>query len=722
MKKIILLVLLFILPFVVFAQDAGATLDYADDLDELYVYNKTGEEIYPDYGLSLENGYRIKTLNTTAEIRLANSTIIRLSRNTTFTIDNLADDANPQYQFALEGSLRAIAKPLAMLAGNQPPYSFRTRSAVCGVRGTDLGLTSTASIENAICISGLIDFTNAAGLTLNLNAGQFADAMAETFAAVAASAQQMASFLQENAFQYLDEKSVEGHEPPPAAEEPAEEEEVIEKEPVTEEPEIAEEPSVEEPAEESAFMKALRKYLGFEIGTITIEDSVYSKAVIQPEFKIGKMSVGLYLPIVYETNLFDPGDWYKPKGNNEWSFGTDQTGFLNIAGDAVSDLALKFKYLEWGEQRDPFFFKVGNLDNLTVGHGILMNRYANDGDFPAIRRIGFNLGMDNGTFGMETVVNDLSDIYILGGRVFFRPAPDFFPMAIGISSIVDISPAGEVASNDSQPGSEIKYGNPLFITAAADIDFPIVETDFLSLILYADVGGLLPYFRETAGAVPAGFALEAIGFSGDTFKPANFGIASGLMGNILFVDYRLEYRYYDGIFRPAFFNPTYDRMRGTYAKEIYDYLNDIDNPIYDTKEMGIYGGASANILDMVTFEAGYMWPWQVGYSGAVDTSANDYLHLRAEVLPDVIPVVPIHGSIIYDRTNLVKSIKEGTFKFFDIYSTLKGEVVIGVASSLDIAILFSSTTKFTDSGEFELDADGNPIVLPSISIETRVSF
>ena len=73
------------------------------------------------------------------------------------------------------------------------------------------------------------------------------------------------------------------------------------------------------------------------------------------------------------------------------------------------DLALKVKYLEYGNQQfDPFFIKVGNLASFTLGHGMLMNDYANDSEFPAVRKVGLDLGMNvanKESFGFELLAN-----------------------------------------------------------------------------------------------------------------------------------------------------------------------------------------------------------------------------------------------------------------------------------------------------------------------------
>ena len=39
------------------------------------------------------------------------------------------------------------------------------------------------------------------------------------------------------------------------------------------------------------------------------------------------------------------------------------------------------------------------------------------------------------------------------------------------------------------------------------------------------------------------------------------------MGNVLFIDWRLEYRYFTGVFRPAFFDSGYERQAPSLVQE-----------------------------------------------------------------------------------------------------------------------------------------------------------
>lgn len=123
---------------------------------------------------------------------------------------------------------------------------------------------------------------------------------------------------------------------------------------------------------------------------------------------------------------------------------------------------------------DPFFVKVGNLDDLTLGHGLIMRNYSNSTGFPAVRRVGFNLGLDLKTVGFELISNDLGDLAngIYGGRFYVRPIPGF-KLALGISGVADIAPL--VSIEDKYPGTAATYGNPMLLGTGIDFDLPLVE-------------------------------------------------------------------------------------------------------------------------------------------------------------------------------------------------------------------------------------------------------
>ncbi len=726
MKKLVLLTLslFFASVFALWAQSTQPTavLQYFDDPSQLTITDANGNavtDVY--YGMDLAPGTMVKTANSTAEIQLdPNGSILKLAANTDFTIQTLqgANNQNVNAFSLLAGRLRTIAAHTQQGGDN---YSIQTPSAVCGVRGTDFTLDVVKGQTDAVgVLTGVVNFVNTStGQAINVAAGMFANTFAPSFQPVKMSTEQISQLFNQMNFQKLNPSSVPGH----AAEAQTES-------PPAVQPESQQQPA-EQPAEAKKpgpldpLMKFLSENLGMQIGTITIDGKTYSKAVIQPHFTLGKLKMALYLPVIYQQDLFDPSTWYHPNGNDEWNFGTGP-GYANTwqrVGDAASDLMLKIRYVEWGQQRDPFFFKIGNLNDMTVGHGLLMYNYANDEDFPAIRRVGLNLGIDFKSFGFESVVNDLADPQIFGGRLYVRPfGKGFLRPALGVSAVTDINPSVNMPT-----ASRTQYGDPIFIALGPDLDVPVIDNDSFRIVAFADIGGMMPYFRDpVAGtSIQQGLYTQALlDTSSGSLKLRNYGFATGLFGNIFALNWRLAYRNFDGIFQPSMFNNTYNRNRSQYVVDMASYVADPTNPIYQKSVMGIYGQAGMTIGKYIAFDAGYFWPWSsaTGYLAG----DNDYLHMKLDLKRGLIPGFGIAASVAYDRTNFVPTLLRGSsngLTLFDANTTVKAELDYPIAPTLDIALIYTTALARDASGNLVYDTTTNlPEVAGSVSIETRVHF
>ncbi|MFW5684834.1 MAG: FecR family protein, partial [Spirochaetota bacterium] len=660
----------------------GQELVYYDG--DVRVYERADGELFElqdsqagliDFGYQLDLNYVVKTFDGIAEIVLPNGHVLKLAENTEVQLEGVvaqgAASGNDVVSVA-GGRLRSV---VANLTGTGRGFQVRTPTAVGGVRGTDF-VTQVSGSEEIIAVKeGLVNFTNNAGTSLSLGSNQFANAIAASFAA--AQADVVSQFygnlneLSEQAQQAQQQILAQAEEPEGEAE-PEEEPEGAEEpqadvdsgDAVTVEPQqpagqddddgAAPQPAGDSPVDQ--FMADFADVVGLEIGSISLEGQTYSKLVAQPVITLGELRLGLYLPVIYSGNLFDIDDWYKPKGNNEWSFGTDQdwrgAPFVAI-GDLMGDLALKIKFAEWGDMRDDFFLKVGNLNTLQLGHGLLMRNYANDTDFPAIRRIGFNIGYDFGGFGFEALTNDLAAPQIFGARTYVRPIPNF-ALAVGLSGVADIAPASDLPGED-EGGNPIfadeRTADPVFLNLALDLDLPIVESDFLSLILFGDVGGFLPYLRNGVGALDAGLQTQALSHEGpDGFELRNYGLATGVFGNVAMLDYRLEFQNYHGIFEPAFYDANYDRVRGEKVRETIAYLQNPGAPEYEHETLGIYGEAGFSLFDVIRLEAGYLWPWtRDPDTDEIVIGDNDFLKASLDIADGLLPL-GITAGASYERT------------------------------------------------------------------------
>lgn len=735
-------------------------LAFAEDETQIQVRSREGRLSTPALGDTIAIGSSIITRATGAELQvMPNRSIVRLSPNTTFRIDDLqgADGAEANAFHVAAGKVRTVA---ARLTGLER-YSVSTPTAVGGVRGTDFVMLVEAGAKDWICVQeGLVEYTKlATGQALQVAAGDFADTFAPVFAAAPAGAQRLAEIFSDVGFQSLKLEDVPGtpanraaQQTTAQAETPAETPAETTQQPADSQssgpmmgvnasaapsasaaagPSDAPPPAAPAaPRAEDPLMEALRKILGFQVGAITIDGVTYSQAVIQPNIRLDGFAIGLYLPVIYSQNLFDPSDWYKPRGNNEWSFGTDESfgeDWLARGLDAAQDILLKIKYLEAGKpNEDPFYIKIGNLSTMQLANGGLMRGFANDQDFPAVRRIGLNTGLRMDPLLIEAVLDDVADPSVVGGRLGLA----FGGTQFGLSSVVDLFLASELSAAKQE-----EYGNPLLIGLGADLQLFNLNLGILSLKSYLEAGTALPYYRSAVPGEPGlsqidqGPAAYAIWDEG----LRNWGAVFGLAGNVLIVDYRLEARYTQGLYRATLFDANYQRTKTAgVLQPLHDYLREtaVKTEADGTQTLGVYGSGGFNLFDLLTLDMGYYWPMGFKADGTVDVGQTDKFEAKVVIPEGTIPFIDIHGSVSYERYRfgptlydiLVNNSEQGLY-LFDANTVLRGEVIYPLASTLKLAINVATTVLRDASGQVLFQADGvTPQIQPSIQIETRISF
>ncbi len=711
-------------------EEPVAILVYYSNQDGLEVLNAAGFRYEHYFGMALLPGDRIVNQSSTAEVEvLPAGTILKIATNTEFALESIQgrNQAPSTNLDLVRGRVRGVT---STIAGNR--LQVRAGTVVGGVRGTDFLFQHDPGERARLVVrSGLVELTNTeTGESIPVAQGQSAEGFAEVLQIATLSPEELAEEFGELEFDELDPETVPQAQPEPAPE--PEPQPAPEPEPQPEpQPIEAPEPQVQD-APGAVLFERMADYLGLQFGAVTIEGATYSRVVVSPRIELGRFRAALYLPFIYQEDLFDPTDWYQPGGNNEWSFGSDyswKNDTENAIEDLARDLSLKIWYIEFGQRRDPFFFRAGNLSNITLGHGILMNRYANDTNFPAVRRLGVNLGLDGTYGGFEAITNDVVGAEISGTRLYMRPAAPLFRAALGVSAVADIDPADSLRGFNDARSDLIADADPVLLNVAADIDFPLLETRSVSLILYSEVGGLLPYLRNDYGdpengGIESGLQEDVL-FDWDKQELRNYGASAGLTGHIFALDYKAEYRYSQGVFRHGVYNAAYDRNRAERIDQVFQYLEDPDNEIYDIATMGIYGEAGINILQLFRIEAGYLWPWEMDDNGDYSQSDRDEALLRLAILPGWMPG-GLYGSFSYRRVGFIPTLQEREgFKdadLFDHNTLMSGELVLPVAPAVSFVAGVTTTVLRDEQGRMVYDSKDRPELRSSVSLETRIGY
>jgi len=348
------------------------------------------------------------------------------------------------------------------------------------------------------------------------------------------------------------------------------------------------------------------------IGPVVIGDKTWTKMLLAPQIQLGKLTLAFYVPVYYDANepIWETSRWYN----------ADEYDFENF-GDFLHDLLLKFRFIQYGAKGEEVFVKVGSIDDFVIGHGFIMNNYNNMLQFPSIRKIGLQLDFDFGAVGFESMMADVHETKIFGGRAYVRPFTGFLDqLAFGLSYVTDIRTAPDINNYATVFGTGI------------DFEFPLPSLGVLTWMVFADYATL---GYKTTGTV-GGKTDEDIGFNG------GHGWTYGLKGRILFFKYQLAFRNLSGGFIPEYFDSYYDVERQVRAETLIGAnRSDFNGWLFETGfDLDTVGYVKLN------FQEYY------GMQGGVATTDNK-LTFGAELKKGVVP--KFHAMFLYERTHVIGS-------------------------------------------------------------------
>jgi len=154
-------------------------------------------------------------------------------------------------------------------------------------------------------------------------------------------------------------------------------------------------------------------------GTVTIDGKVWNQVSLRPVTPIWKFNVAWDLVIYFdhEGNVHD----------ENWDFSSFENG-----KNTVID---KIYYLSYGRTTDPLYFKIGALDRVDLGYGILVNGYSNAVQYPEVRNIGLDIRSKNKYGSGQGFVNDFKqNVGVAGVRI---KSPKILPLPVAFTIVVD---------------------------------------------------------------------------------------------------------------------------------------------------------------------------------------------------------------------------------------------------------------------------------------------
>tara|TARA_Y100000748_G_scaffold171138_1_gene143331 strand:- start:705 stop:2942 length:2238 start_codon:yes stop_codon:yes gene_type:complete len=625
-------------------------------------------EVKPGQSVSNGDAIRVGEGSFAVVIFLDDKSVVKVRENTDF---QFVETSNTRSLIIDQGTtLHNVNKE-----GRQKAYRVETPVSVASVKGTEFSAfhDAIAGIDKFVGKTGNFDvFNTISGMTVNVGAGQKAvsNALGQLIPAPALPGDFPEDPDGESNDQQQEEPQEEQNQPEEQQlqeQQPQNEpqqQEVSNNEPQAEELSDSPEQQSDQPESSDSVKPEPKKplNLGLGVGSATIDGVLYNQVALRPELSFGKLGLGLDLPLYIDNE----GNIRK----DEW--------------DEASDIIDKFLYIRWGEKSDPFWFKWGALNNVTLGYGGLLSGYSNMMEFPSVRKVGINTGIGFGNFGTELFLSNMKDFTrggtLMGLRGTYKLS-DAIPLTFGLNFVMDMNQFSGLKDTDDDTYPDIfddfpnnkdywndtdgdgiadfNGGNKPPATGwdidgdgdnildsvkdptlkptpfslkdnkataqgfAFDLGYPVVKSKAFSLEAYMEYNKLI--FPKIKG--DNYYSRKAMNGTGITIPGVRASIFS-------FLNVSFEYRLKNGYFAPQFFDGSYDLSR-----VVAEFSN--SGTVIRTKDQvilvdssstsGLYGSASANVFNLVSFNAAYA---SMKGDGDIEfNSFNALINVNAENIP-----------------------------------------------------------------------------------------
>ncbi len=157
------------------------------------------------------------------------------------------------------------------------------------------------------------------------------------------------------------------------------------------------------------------------IGTVTIDGKLWNQVALRPVTPLWRFDVAWDLVLYFDQD----GNFY----SEHWDFSSFTAG-----KNSVLD---KVYYLSYGHKTDILYFKIGALNRVDLGYGILVSGYSNAVQYPEIRNIGMDIRYNTTHGRLSGFVNDFKqNVGIAGVRY---KLPKLFPVPTAVTIVLDRS-------------------------------------------------------------------------------------------------------------------------------------------------------------------------------------------------------------------------------------------------------------------------------------------
>ncbi|MCK5732750.1 MAG: hypothetical protein KAI38_01080 [Candidatus Latescibacteria bacterium] len=489
------------------------------------------------------------------------------------------------------------------------------------------------------------------------------------------------------------------------------------------------------------------------VGSVTIDGKQWQRISLRPDIPIGKFGVALDIEIFVD----DQGNFNK-KG---WDFDTTE--------DAVESVLRKIYYVRYGRSGEPVFVKVGALDNVTLGYGLMMEGYCNSLEYPGVKKLGLQFDVRNLSpmdVGIQGMINNFEDLgragAVIGGRLSARPMatmgiPVLSKLEIGAGYVRDMDQFGGFRDTDDDTYPDVVDDFPddgdrwvdtdgNGIADPEDIDDDgngVIDGDWgqegntltkeqVDALTASGIPVDLAVDRKTPFTTDEEDAFSMVGFDlgipvvergplnvtlygqyamslddEDGQKAEGFGLAApGVRVKMGPMGAKLEYRRLDGRFLPEYFDRLYESQRAQI--DLSTGIPILKDASLDSVVLsGVFGSADLNLANLVGVSAGYQY--LTGDADEEDDQVRQLFSARASLTSMMLERIPkVDAAEAYYLKNDIGAEEDKGF-FEATTGTLYG-YKLGLALSSGVSLVWNAQYQYRITEGGDLESEKNVVI------------
>jgi hypothetical protein len=314
---------------------------------------------------------------------------------------------------------------------------------------------------------------------------------------------------------------------------------------------------------------------------------------------------------------------------NKWKLSDKGWDFKDNTSEAI---LRKIRYIRYGQENEPLFVKFGGLSNVTLGYGMIVDRFTNMLHYPGEKLLGLQVYVnDVSPIGLtvQTLISDFAEMGDEGGLYAARLAAhplktsELFlldGLSIGAMYAIDANVYAPTrkwtaSGDDSIALDSLRKSTRSFALYGFDVGLPIIKTDLLGVDIYGQSA-----FR-TDGVEGWGIGVPGVALR-----------FWELFGNI-------EFRTVGGRFTPGFgyFDTYYLDER--YSRGGDGAMSSKDESQIGVSLNGILGRLGLNVFDVLTLGGTYQY--MAGEYDDGSPAVNRYYEATATLGETIMNFVPV---------------------------------------------------------------------------------